>query len=245
MVNDQEALTSALADRPVERRRIVLVRHGHVDYFAPNGVPINPRDARLSEQGREQIDALAKVLEPCPIDIALTSPMLRTRETVALLLRHRSITIFEEQRFSEVRAGRLRELPAERREAEIAYAYDTAYEAGARFIGGEEWDRFRARVVPALEELLDRTDWFTALIVAHDAVNRSILAWALSAPGTERALEQDPGCVNVIDVDGTAGTTPRRKLIRAHNVTVLDPVKHNIKWTSMEQIYRGWHPHAR
>jgi phosphoserine phosphatase len=229
-------------DRPRDRRRLLLVRHGHVDYFTPGGAPLNPRDATLSAGGRDEIDMLAAALADSPIDIALTSPLPRTRETATRLLQGRAIPLYEDQGFVEVRPGRLREVPIAAREAEIAYPYDRAGIAAARYIGGEAWGDFRARVLAALDRLLARTGWTNALIAGHDAVNRVILAWALDAPGVERAVEQDPACLNVIDIDGAAGEPIRRKLIRAQNVTVHDPAKRAIAWTWMESVYRAWRP---
>ena len=69
------------------RRRIYLMRHGHVDYFAPEVVEASdPTLARLTEQGREQASAAGQALSAIPFDIALCSGLLRTRQTAELVL---------------------------------------------------------------------------------------------------------------------------------------------------------------
>jgi probable phosphoglycerate mutase len=240
--NSADSRTYAREAAPRDRRRLLLVRHGHVDYFTPSGAPLNPRDAPLSGRGRDEVDALADALVDTPIDVALTSPLPRTRETATRILQGRATPLIEDEGFAEIRPGRLREIPVAAREAEIAYPYDRAGDPAARFIGGEIWGDFRVRVVAALDRLLVRPGWSSALISSHDAVNRVILAWALDSPGAERAVEQDPACLNVIDIDGLAGDAIRRKLIRAQNVTVHDPAKRAIAWTWMESVYRAWRP---
>ena len=71
-----------------------------------------------------------------------------------------------------------------------------------RFLGGESIGELFDRVLPAVERLVADDDWDTALVVAHGAVNRAILSYALTG---ERMFlgrfEQAPGCLNVLDVD--------------------------------------------
>jgi broad specificity phosphatase PhoE len=93
------------------------------------------------------------------------------------------------------------------------------------------------RVLAALKRLLSDPGWRRLLIVAHDAVNRVLLAWAaqsgLSAIG---AFEQDMASLNLIDLDIVEGVVERR-IIRLMNYTPYDAVKAKLFLTSMEQVF--------
>jgi len=75
--------------------------------------------------------------------------------------------------------------------------------------------------------------WRHALVVAHGGVNRVLLAHAL---GGELALlsafEQDPCCLNILDVDDAG-----RCLVRLVNHTPYATVKLGLELTTMERLY--------
>ncbi len=69
--------------------------------------------------------------------------------------------------------------------------------------GGEVYaDAQDARGARDPRLLAGEPDWHTALVVAHEGINRLLLSWAcgagLMAMG---AFEQDTGCINVLDFD--------------------------------------------
>ena len=76
-------------------------------------------------------------------------------------------------------------------------------------------------------------EWDTALVVAHGAVNRAILSYALTG---ERMFlgrfEQAPGCLNVLDVGDDW-------VVRAVNVAPGDLVHRSTRLTQMEQYWRS------
>ena len=89
--------------------------------------------------------------------------------------------------------------------------------------------------MPAVERFLAEDGWDTALVVAHGAVNRAILSWALTG---ERSFlgrfEQAPCCVNVLDV--THGGEPDW-IVRAVNVAASDLAHRSTRQTTMEQYW--------
>lgn len=223
------------------RKRIYLMRHAAVAYFDGEGRPLDPRSVPLTEEGRAQATAAGRMLADIPFDLAVSSGLPRTIETAALVLAGRAIPLHEEPRFKEVRGGRLREIPADELEAAVAHAYDGAHHPGGSFIRGEAWATFAERVQAAWQHWLQR-DFHHLLVVAHDAVNRVILAQACGAGlAGLSAFEQDPACVNVLDVDVLDGRVVRT-LVRAVGITPYDLAKKGIRQTVMELIhetYRG------
>jgi len=160
------------------RRRIYLMRHAEVSYFTPAGEPVDPRHVVLTERGRAQVAGMAEALAAVPFDRAVSSGVPRAHETAAAILAGRGIAIEDEPGFREMKAGRLRDVAPERRHAALVRVFETAAAAGAAFAGGETFAAFEARVLAAFERTLRGPEWRRLLRVAHDGVNRIILAWA-------------------------------------------------------------------
>jgi probable phosphoglycerate mutase len=111
-----------------------------------------------------------------------------------------------------------------------------AHVEGARFMGGETFGELRERVLGAFERIVADPSWSRLLLVCHGGVNRVILAWALGSDLRSAArIEQDSGCVNVIDLDHEHGSERLlRSVVRAMNVTAADPAKHERWLTTLE-----------
>jgi probable phosphoglycerate mutase len=162
--------------------------------------------------------------------------MPRTAHTASLVLDGRMLAVREEPRLKEIRAGRLAAVPPEQREEIISRAYERAADPDASFIGGESWADFQRRVLEVWHELMQAGDWANLLIVAHDAVNRIILSHVVGASLQGlRAFEQDPACINIIDVDVDGGNI-ERAFIRAANLTAYNLAAHANHHTVMERI---------
>ena len=225
---------------PPARRRIYLVRHAEVSYFDAQGQPLDPRQVPLTERGRQQAAAAGALLAEVRFDLAVCSGLPRTEETARQILHGRDLTLHAEPRLQEIRGGRLREIPREDRERSIAYAYDGAEQPGARFIGGETWLDFAARVNQAWAQLIARDDWQNLLIVAHDAVNRLLLAQIIGCGlGGLKGFEQDPACINIIEADIDSGTL-ERAFIRTINLTPYDLIRPAQQLTVMEKVWRDY-----
>lgn len=224
------------------RRRIYLMRHGEVSYFDAAGRPVDPRHVSLTEAGRQQAAAVAELLAGVSIDQAICSGLVRTEETARIVLGARALTLRSDPGFKEVKAGRLAAVPAARREQVIGYAYDGAGEPEACFMGGERWSDLQARVLAAWDELFADDSWLTLLLVAHDAVNRVLLSHVTGA-GLRglKAFEQDPACVNIIEVDVDANRV-RRAFLRAVNLAPYDPARPASHLTVMEKVFRLYRP---
>lgn len=223
-------------DGTVARRRLYLLRHGHVAYYDADGKPLNPKLAALTGRGQEEARTAGALLAGVPLDRVLCSGLARTRQTAELVAAPHRLTVEDDPDFLEIRAGRLSEVPKERREAAYVYGFDAAAEDG-RFAGGDGFAAVRDRVVAAIEALVRQPDWTHLALVAHDGVNRMLLSWACGAGlSALSAFEQDYGCINIIDIDVTADRVVRR-LIRAVNLTPGNPAKIGLHRSSLEEAF--------
>jgi probable phosphoglycerate mutase len=215
------------------RRRIYLLRHGDVTYFDEQGRPHRPDTVPLNDDGRRQAEAVARELAGARIDRVLASDLPRSVETAALVTAGRGLAVETFADLREVRPGRLADLAGADIEQVFLGAFGQGLSAESRFLGGETFGSLVARVTACFQKLLADPGWRSVLIVAHGGVNRVMLAHALGLGlAGIAALEQDPCCVNIIDVDGAG-----RFLVRLINHTPYNGAKHGLELTTMERLY--------
>ena len=89
------------------------------------------------------------------------------------------------------------------------------------YVGGETYRQLRERAQLFLERVVADPDWQTLVAVAHGGINNALLSVVLGKDELSGLLnvEQDFGCVNVLDHDG------ERFVLRLLNFTSYDPLK--------------------
>lgn len=224
------------------RRRLYLMRHGHVDYFQEGLTDF--RSVPLTTEGKGQASAAGAAMADIPLDAAFSSGLPRTQETLGIVLRANTAPprVQDLPAFEELHGGRLVVPTREELAARIAFSFDAAGDEGATFLpGGEAFADAYARVVAGFSALAFEHDWRTALLVAHEGVNRLLLGHLCGAGLRGCAhFEQDLACINVldldvIDVDGVL--TLARVIIKAVNLTAYDHTKAALPRTSLEHLF--------
>ena len=200
--------------------RLVLVRHGETDWNR-QGRFQGQIDVPLNASGRAQAEAVGRVLAPVGFDRAYTSSMARPRQTAqAILASHPGVPLTTVRGLVEIGHG-LWEGQLEREIAErwpqLLADWKRAPET-VQMPEGETlqlvWDRSLAAWT-AIARSLGPTE--TALVVAHDAVNKTILCALLGlAPADIWAIKQGNGGVTVIDYPDGMATGP---VVAALNLT--------------------------
>jgi broad specificity phosphatase PhoE len=219
------------------RRRLYLMRHGEVSYFQ-QGRPVPPDSVHLNEQGRAQAEAAAHALTDVSLDRVVTSGLPRTDETAAIVLGERALPVERLPELREIRGGRLADIPPAALRRTFVDALTRRLTADDTFLMGETYGDFRDRVLPAFHALITDLSWDAMLLVAHGAVNRVILAdvLGLELHGLGH-LEQDAGCINLIDFDEHG-----YGIIRLVNYTPYNPLKTGLALTTMERYFLEFPP---
>jgi probable phosphoglycerate mutase len=214
------------------------MRHGDVSYFDEQGRPYRPTTVPLNEEGRTQAQAAAVALAEVPLDRVLASDLIRSTQTAAIVAAGRQLTVETCPELREIQPGRLAEIPASAVEQAFLGAFSGGIDRETRFLLGETFGSLVDRVQDCFRKILADAGWRHLLIVAHGGVNRALLAHAL---GTDLrcfgALEQDPCCINIIDLNDAG-----RCLVRLVNYTPYNPAKNGLELTTMERLYLQYRP---
>jgi probable phosphoglycerate mutase len=222
------------------RRRLYLLRHGHVDYFAPGLTDFT--QVPLTEEGRRQAGLAGEALDDVAFDAAFHSGLPRTEETLGIVLGDRKAEPVAVPDLAEIRGGQVKVDTAEELAARLAFSFDGADEEGASFLpGGELFADAEARIVRGYRHILTEHVWKRAILVAHEGVNR-ILLGHLTGGGLAALphFEQDLCGINVLDFDVVPdgdGVTAARVILKAVNLTVHDPLKKDLPRTSLEHLF--------
>ncbi|WP_117237814.1 histidine phosphatase family protein [Thermus sediminis] len=210
------------------RRRLLLLRHGEVDYF-PGGRPVPPEEVGLTPRGRAQAEAVGELLQGVPLDRTVHSGLRRTQETAEIILKGRPVPLEAWPEFQEIRPGRLRDLEDPKGAFLQAFSPN---DPSDRFLGGERYRDFLDRVLAAYARLLAQP-WDTLLLVAHGGVIRALLSYALTGQRGFLPLEVHPCGLSVLDLDG------EKALLRLHNLTPHDPLPKDRR-TTMEALWEAY-----
>jgi probable phosphoglycerate mutase len=224
------------------------MRHGHVDYFSKQVLVDKRTDlVPLTPLGREQASASGAALAHVRFDRAICSGLPRTRETAERVMAANGdaahLALESDHGLEEIKGGVQTANSREELSARLTFEFDQAARPGATMFGGEVFAEALVRSQRAIETLLSQPDWHTALVVAHEGINRLLLGW-MTGNGLSaiQSFEQDLACINILDFDlvpraDGAGTEIARSIIKAVNLTPYNYTKHGMNLRSLEAIF--------
>jgi 2,3-bisphosphoglycerate-dependent phosphoglycerate mutase len=172
------------ADKPLPKTTpkpgenfVVVFRHGESEDNA-NRVFSGWRDSPLTDQGREQARALAPQLLALPLNVVVTSDLIRSKETAKLALGdHRDMRWEEDWRIKERDYGDLAGESKEawmRRDPERTVLWRRSYDVSPP--NGESLQSVETRVRPLLDALVERVrrERINVALSAHGNSMRAI-----------------------------------------------------------------------
>jgi len=184
--------------------RIILVRHGHVDWLAPERFR-GRAELPLSSLGRRQAQAAAGYIAATwKPDAVYTSPLGRCRATGAAIAAPFRLEPQPIDGLADIDYGEWQGLT--RDEAQERWPDETELwfrvPQLAAIPGGETLAALLSRTTAALGDILWRHPDRTVAVVGHDSVNRVLLLFALELPLSRYwHLRQDPCGVNELFFD--------------------------------------------
>jgi broad specificity phosphatase PhoE len=182
---------------------LLLVRHGETTWNR-EGRYQGRTDVPLSPSGEAQARALGKRLAGLPIAFAIASPLARTRGTAEAILGDRGVTLEASDGLIEISHGRWEGQLASDIEISHAEMFGTWRVRPDRDVpagpDAETLGDVEDRAWPVLVRTCARlAAGETALLVAHDAVNRVLLCRVLGLPLSRVwTFRQSPASLNVL-----------------------------------------------
>jgi 2,3-bisphosphoglycerate-dependent phosphoglycerate mutase len=153
---------------------LLLVRHAEPVRIDPGlGVPADPP---LTERGHEQAARLADWLAAEGIDHVVTSPKRRSVETAAPLASALGLEVEVLDDLREYDADADEYIPVEHMRAAKDDRWFAMIEGRWEEYGGEPVHTFRARVVPSIEQLVERHPGGRVVVVSHGGIINIYLA---------------------------------------------------------------------
>ena len=163
-----------------------LLRHGETAYTVEKRFSGSAHDLELSARGRRQAEATgAHLAAATPVDVVVTSPLRRARETAEVVADRVGADVVADDDLRECAFGEWDGLTF----AEVQARWPaelTAWLASPALAppGGESLVSVAARVSAAQDRLLDRYAGRSVLVVAHVIPIKQLVRFALDAPPT-------------------------------------------------------------
>ena len=187
--------------------KIILTRHGHVEGIKPERFR-GREPLQLTTRGTAEAAALAQRIgarwRPSRI---YTSPMDRCVATAAAIARATGIAAKTCEDLNDIDYGAWQFKTFAQAKAQDAALFAAWFATPqlVRFPKGESLQDLAARTANALRMVLARHPRETVVLVGHDSVNRALLLELLDQPlSAYWRLEQEPCCINEIDVNESA-----------------------------------------
>ena len=147
---------------------LYVARHGETLWNAENKI-CGRTDLPLTEEGLRQAHLLADRVEVLPIDMILSSPMLRAMQTAEPAAKRKNLPILTDDRLIEQNYGVYEGLDRQH-PGFLANKRQFAY----RYPGGESMMDVAHRVYSLIKELKERYPDQNVLLVCHGGVCRLI-----------------------------------------------------------------------
>jgi broad specificity phosphatase PhoE len=191
--------------------RLYIVRHGESTGNLAGTLQGNRVDEPLSPRGVRQAEALAARLAPEPLETVFSSPMIRARQTAAILAAPHGLEIALDADLVEfdwgLWCGRPLNAPLEKEVAAIRARW-RAGELDAAPDGGESPLRAQARANRFLDRLRPHAAAST-LVVSHGRFDRILMATLLQRPLSRMdEIRQRNGSLSRFDWDGRDVAVP-------------------------------------
>jgi broad specificity phosphatase PhoE len=190
---------------------LYLVRHGatEANLASPPRLLGRRLDPPLTPAGVRQVEAARDALAPVPLHHCFTSPLLRARQTAAILSQPHGLAPQPLDALAECDLGRWEGLDWQTVAAQEPEAYQRFLSDPARHGHpvGESYQDVFDRAWPALQQLLTRHPGRNLLVVSHQVVLRTTVAWLLGLPLQQaRHVSFTNGAVGIVERQGNSTT---------------------------------------
>jgi broad specificity phosphatase PhoE len=206
---------------------LLLIRHGKQQFpHRDNPTAADWVDPPLSETGLRQAQAVGQALAAEPIDIVYASPLERALVTAQEVAKHHGLQPIVVADLREVEL--FRGLPDGAALTDLI-GLDELRRLQERFIGERRWDiypysessaEFRARIVPAIDEIVARHPGQRVVVACHSGVTNGYVGHVL---GLSQDMFFRPAHASIHRVLAGHGRRVVQSLNEIHHLSAVDP----------------------
>ena len=193
---------------------VYLVRHGRTSANQRGILAGRSQSTQLDAHGQRQAKHAGTMLRRVPIDMVVTSPLKRTRQTASILREQlpNMPRVKADERFVECDYGLWTGRALSELHDDPLWSTVQHQPSAVRFPEGEAMVDMQRRAIVGVRELNERFDSY--VVVSHGDVIKSILADALGMHLDQfQRIVIDPGSVSVVTY------TPHRPFVSGINLT--------------------------
>lgn len=177
--------------------KIYYVRHGQTDWNLAERMQGGDADNPLNETGIEQARQTQKKLENVKYDIIIRSPMYRAEQTADIINEGRNVPTIVDERIRERKLGELEgHVVVEEIENKI-WDYNLDYDIS----GGESLHVFEKRILEFMENVKQKYNDKTVLIVAHGGIAKVLKAHLYGFPHSKNLVEIKVGNCEILEFE--------------------------------------------
>lgn len=166
--------------------RIITTRHGRADWHGDEKPADQLNERTLNQEGLKQADLLARRLKNEKIDLIITSPLQRAKDTASIVGRYHNAPTEEYEEFMEGDSGGARGVRPEGMTWEFSRVSGSDESPSSKEPCGE----VRARALEGLKRIARENDGKTVLVCSHAGPISAILGWLRDMmPGSEFGID--------------------------------------------------------
>ena len=155
---------------------ILLIRHAVNDFVKTGKLAGRMAGVHLNDEGLAQAEALGRRLAEAPLGRIYSSPMERTMETAAAIVKHHpQLTVEAHPEITEVEYGAWQGKAISELQRRKMWGVVQEYPSRARFPNGETMRGVQSRIVNAIEALTrDHPEQMIALVFHADLIKLAL-----------------------------------------------------------------------
>ncbi len=180
------------------------MRHGETAYNADGNKYCGRTDIPLTEKGMAQANRMKALLKDYSFDQVFSSPLIRARTTAEIAAGNKDL-VQTDDRLIEVDFGQWEGKSSEEFRREDPDSWNNWLSDPAAFRAGntgENASQVLERLNGFYQELMDKYDGQTILVVGHNGVNRLFMASQLEMPlRNYRKIVQENSALTLITLD--------------------------------------------
>ncbi len=183
--------------------RLILVRHASTTDNHNNRLS-GHIDSMVSESGKIQIERLTEYLKDFSINKIYTTTSRRTKDTVEILAKIKSLNIIEKESLKEINFGEFEGLTFEEIESNYYEEFQSIIEKGYeyKYPNGESLIDSYNRVVNEIKNILKLDKDKNILICSHGGTIRNIITYLISNSYKYHwNFKIDNASVTIIDIE--------------------------------------------